>query len=261
MGGTSFDVGLIVDGVFEEEATPFLDQGLPVHVPTIKVVTIGAGGGSIAWTDGYRLQVGPQSAGAEPGPACYGRGGTEPTVADALVVLGIIDPDNFFGGRYALDAAKARAAIETRIAAPLGLDPLEAAAGIYEVVTAKMGDLIRKVTVESGHDPREFCLLSYGGAGGAHCATFAAQLGIKRVIVPYAAPVFSALGVVLSDIAYRHVRSAPVPLDGSAATVETDQPRVRRACRARPRRHARKRPRSPRRRPCATASTCAMSAR
>ncbi len=221
MGGTSFDVGLIVNGVFEEEATPFLDQGLPVHVPTIKVVTIGAGGGSIAWTDGYRLQVGPQSAGAEPGPACYGRGGSEPTVADALVMLGIIDPDNFFGGRYALDAGKARAAIETRVAAPLGLDPLEAAAGIYEVVTAKMGDLIRKVTVESGHDPREFVLLSYGGAGGAHCATFAAQLGIKRVIVPYAASVFSALGVVLSDIAYRHVRSAPVPLDGSATTIET----------------------------------------
>jgi N-methylhydantoinase A len=220
MGGTSFDVGLIVDGVFEEESTPFLDQGLPVHVPTIKVVTIGAGGGSIAWTDGYRLQVGPQSAGAEPGPACYGRGGTEPTVADALVALGIIDPQNFFGGRYTLDPEKAHLAIEERVAKPLGLDTIEAAAGIYEVVTAKMGDLIRKVTVESGHDPREFCLLSYGGAGGAHCASFAAQLGIKRVIVPYAASVFSALGVVLSDIAYRHVRSAPVPLDG-AGTVET----------------------------------------
>src|SRR2546425_2599445 len=213
MGVTSFVDGLVVEVVFEEENTPFLDQGLPVHVPTIKVVTIGAGGGSIAWTDGYRLQVGPQSAGAEPGPACYDRGGTEPTVADALVVLGIIDPDNFFGGRYALDPAKARAAIEARVAAPLGLDALEAAAGIYEVVTARMGDLIRKVTVESGHDPREFCLLSYGGAGGAHCAAFAAQLGIKRVVVPYAAAVFSALGMVLSDIAYRHVRSAPVPLE------------------------------------------------
>ena len=213
MGGTSFDVGLVVDGVFEEESAPFLGQGLPVHVPAIKVVTIGAGGGSIAWTDGYRLQVGPQSAGAEPGPACYGRGGCEPTVADALVVLGIIDPHNFFGGRYALDAAKAHAAIAERIAGPLGLDPLEAAAGIYEVVTAKMGDLIRKVTVESGHDPREFCLLSYGGAGGAHCAAFAAQLGIERIIVPYAASVFSALGVALSDIAYRHVRSAPMLLE------------------------------------------------
>jgi N-methylhydantoinase A len=218
MGGTSFDVGLIADGVFEEENTPFIDQGLPVHVPAIKVVTIGAGGGSIAWSDGYRLLVGPQSAGAEPGPACYGRGGTEPTVADALVVLGIIDPENFFGGRYPLDAGKARDAVKRRIAGPLGLDVMEAAAGIYDVVTAKMSDLIRKVTVESGRDPREFCLISYGGAGGAHCAAFAAQLGIGRVVVPYAAPVFSALGVVLSDIAYRHVRSAPVAL-GAGDTV------------------------------------------
>jgi N-methylhydantoinase A len=213
MGGTSFDVGLIIDGVFEEERTPFLDQGLPVHVPAIKVVTIGAGGGSIAWTDGYRLQVGPQSAGADPGPACYGRGGERPTVADALVLLGIIDPNNFFGGSYALDPAEAHAAIET-VARPLGLSAIDAAAGVYEVVTAKMADLIRKVTVESGHDPREFCLLSYGGAGGAHCAAFLTQLGIRRVIVPFAAPVFSALGVVLSDIAYRHLRSAPMPLEG-----------------------------------------------
>ena len=221
MGGTSFDVGLIADGVFEEENTPYLAQGLPVHIPAIKVVTIGAGGGSIAWTDGYRLQVGPQSAGADPGPACYGRGGEHPTVTDALVTLGIIDPANFFGGRYALDPVKARAAIAAKVAGPLGLDPLEAAAGIYEVVTARMGDLIRKVTVESGHDPREFCLLSYGGAGGAHCAAFAAQLGLKRVVVPYAAPVFSALGVALSDIAYRHVRSAPVALAGGEATLST----------------------------------------
>jgi N-methylhydantoinase A len=233
MGGTSFDGGLIVDGVFEEESAPFLDQGLPVHVPAIKVVTIGAGGGSIAWTDGYRLQVGPQSAGAQPGPACYGRGGSEPTVADALVVLGIIDPENFFGGRYALDAGKARAAIEARLAGPLGLDTLEAAAGIYEVVTAKMGDLIRKVTVESGHDPREFCLLSYGGAGGAHCAAFAAQLGITRVVVPYAAAVFSALGVVLSDVIYRHVRSAPVPLDGPATVTTVNEVLAELAARAR----------------------------
>jgi N-methylhydantoinase A len=214
MGGTSFDVGMIVDGAFEEESSPFLDQGLPVHVPAIKVVTIGAGGGSIAWTDGYRLQVGPQSAGADPGPACYGRGGEAPTVADALVVLGILNPKNFFGGKYALDPLKARAAVD-RVAHPLKLDSLEAAAGIYEVVTAKMADLIRKVTVESGHDPREFCLFSYGGAGGAHCAAFLTQIGIRRVIVPYAASVFSALGIVLSDIAYRHVRSAPVPLDSA----------------------------------------------
>lgn len=218
MGGTSFDVGLIAGDTFEEENTPFLDQGLPVQIPAIKVVTIGAGGGSIAWTDGYRLQVGPQSAGADPGPACYGRGGEQPTVTDALVVLGIIDPENFFGGRYVLDRDKAYAAIDAQIAKPLGLDTLEAAAGIYEVVTARMADLIRKVSVESGYDPREFCFLSYGGAGGAHCSDLRAQLGLQRVIVPYAAPVFSALGLVLSDIAYRHVRSAPMLLDGGVTT-------------------------------------------
>jgi N-methylhydantoinase A len=220
MGGTSFDVGLIADGVFEESSAPFLDQGLPVHVPSIKVVTIGAGGGSIAWSDGFRLQVGPHSAGADPGPACYGRGGTEPTVTDALVVLGLIDPDNFFGGRYRLDAAKARDAIEARVAKPLGIETIEAAAGIYEVVTARMGDLIRKVTVESGHDPREFCLLAYGGATAAHCAALAAQMGVPRVVLPYAAPVFSALGCALSDIVYGHVKSAPLSFDDRPATIE-----------------------------------------
>jgi N-methylhydantoinase A len=216
MGGTSFDVGIISRGVFEEQETPFLDQGLPVQVPAIKVVTIGAGGGSIAWTDGFRLQVGPQSAGADPGPACYGRGGKLPTVTDALVVLGIINPTNFFGGRHALDLAAADAAITEHVARPLGLSMLDAAAGIYEVITARMADLIRKATVESGNDPRQFCLLSYGGAGGAHCAAFSAQLGIRKVIVPYAAPVFSALGCAFSDVICTHTRSEPVLLENSA---------------------------------------------
>ena len=220
VGGTSFDVGIIGRGAFAEQKTPFIDQGLPVHVPAIKLVTIGAGGGSIAWTDGYRLQVGPQSAGSEPGPVCYGRGGTEPTVTDALVVLGIIDPDNFFGGRRKLDRVMALEAIRTAIAEPLGLDPLDAAAGIYEVVTAKMGDLIRKATIESGNDPKQFCLLSYGGAGGAHCAAFSAQLGIRKVVIPYAAPVFSAFGCAFSDVLCSHSRSEPVRLDSSPHALE-----------------------------------------
>jgi N-methylhydantoinase A len=221
MGGTSFDVGLISGGVFEEQNSPFLDQGLPVCVPSLKIVTIGAGGGSIAASDGFRLQVGPQSAGAHPGPACYERGGEEPTVTDALVLLGIIDPENFFGGRYVLNPERARSAIERRVAKPLGLSAVEAAAGIYEVVTARMGDLIRKVTVESGYDPRRFCLLAYGGASGAHCTAFAAQLGVGRVIIPYAAPVFSGLGIALSDIVYSHGKSEPVPLIDTAQTIET----------------------------------------
>ena len=221
MGGTSFDVGLIARGRFEEQTTPFIDHGLPVLTPSLKIVTIGAGGGSIAWTDGYRLQVGPDSAGAEPGPACYGRGGEKPTVTDALVVLGIIDPANFVGGRYALDAALARRAIAAHIAEPLGLEVMEAAAGIYDVVTARMADLIRKVTVESGNDPRRFCLIAYGGGAGAHCVAFAAQLGIGRVVIPYAAPVFSALGIALSDIIYSHAKSDPVPLVDAPETAAT----------------------------------------
>lgn len=214
MGGTSFDVGIIAGGAFEEQKTPFIDQGLPVHVPAIKVVTIGAGGGSIAWTDGHRLHVGPQSAGARPGPVAYGNGGTEPTVTDALVALGIIDAGSFFGGRRSLDRAAAERAIQKRIAEPLGLSMLEAASGIFEVVTAKMSDLIRKATIESGNNPKDFCLLSYGGAGGAHCAAFSAQLGIKKVVIPYAAPVFSALGCAFSDVLASHSRSEPVAIPG-----------------------------------------------
>ena len=221
MGGTSFDVGLIADGGFEEESVPFLGQGLPVQVPTIRIVTIGAGGGSIARSDGHRLHVGPESAGADPGPACYGRGGERPTVTDALVTLGIIDPENFFGGRYALDPELARAAIARHVATPLGLGVMDAASAIYEVVTAHMADLIRKVSVESGNDPREFCLFAYGGAGGAHCAVFAAQLGIGKIIIPYAAPVFSAFGIALSDIVYSHTRSDPVRLDAAPDTLAT----------------------------------------
>ncbi len=215
MGGTSFDVGLIAGGVFEEDRQPFLDQGLPVLAPSIRVVTIGAGGGSIASSENGRLRVGPQSAGADPGPACYGKGGTHPTVTDALVTLGIVDPGNFFGGRHALDASLAARAIDDHVGGPLGLNSVEAAAGIYEVVTARMADLIRKVSIESGNDPRDFCLFAYGGASGAHCAAFAAQIGVKKIIVPYAGPVFSAYGVALSDVLYSHARSEPIDLDSS----------------------------------------------
>jgi len=212
MGGTSFDVGLIDGNTLEEDPRPFLDQGLPVTLPAVKLITIGAGGGSIAWTDGYRLHVGPQSAGANPGPAAYGRGGADPTVTDALVVCGIVDPDNFFGGAYKLDPSLSERAIMDRIAIPLGLDLPEAAAGILEIVNARMANLIRKVSIESGHDPSGFALYAYGGATGAHCAEFARHLGIGKLILPYAGPVFSALGVAIADIAYSHTRSEPMPL-------------------------------------------------
>jgi N-methylhydantoinase A len=224
MGGTSFDVGVIADGAFAEDPMPFLDQGLPVLSPSLRVVTIGAGGGSIARTDGFRLHVGPHSAGADPGPACYGRGGERPTVTDALLVLNILDPETFFGGRFALDRAAADRAIGDHVARPLGLDPMAAAAGIYDLVTARMADLIRKVTIESGHDPRGFCLFAYGGATGAHAAVFARQLGIRKVVIPYAAPVFSALGAALSDVKYGRTRSDPVAVaDGAAAAATANR--------------------------------------
>jgi N-methylhydantoinase A len=220
MGGTSFDVGVIHRGQFEQEHTPFISQGVPVQIPAVRVVTIGAGGGSIAWSDGRRLHVGPQSAGAQPGPACYGHGGTEPTVTDALVVLGFLDPDYFFGGRKKLDPVAAREAITEKVARPLGLSLMEAAAGIYEIVTAKMSDLIRKVTVESGYDPREFVLFAYGGAGPAHCALFSRPLGVRQIVVPYTASVFSAFGVATSDILYTYAKSEPTPLEEQPGTVE-----------------------------------------
>jgi N-methylhydantoinase A len=220
MGGTSFDVGVIYRGEFEQERTPFVSQGIPLQIPAAKVVTIGAGGGSIAWTDGRRLLVGPQSAGAVPGPACYDQGGTEPTVTDALVVLGLLDPEYFFGGRKRLKRVLAVEAIRERIARPLDLDLLEAASGIYEVVTAKMSDLIRKVTVESGFDPREFVLLAYGGASPAHAALYGAEIGVREVIIPHAAPVFSALGVALADLLYTFARSEPLPLLPDAPVIQ-----------------------------------------
>ncbi|PPR10246.1 MAG: Acetophenone carboxylase gamma subunit [Alphaproteobacteria bacterium MarineAlpha11_Bin1] len=219
MGGTSFDVGLINGETLEEDPQPFLDQGLPVSLPTVKLVTIGAGGGSIAWTDGYRLQVGPQSAGANPGPAAYGRDGAEPTVTDALVVSGIIDPKNFFGGKFQLDPDLAAKAIAERIARPLKMSVQDAAAGILDIVNARMANLIRKVSIESGHDPADFALYAYGGATGAHCAEFAKQLGISKLILPYAGPVFSALGVAITDIRYSHSRSEPVLLGNDAVRV------------------------------------------
>ncbi|MDE0058733.1 MAG: hydantoinase/oxoprolinase family protein [Defluviicoccus sp.] len=217
MGGTSFDVGVIAGGTIERTSTPYLGQGLPVLTRSVRIDTLGAGGGSIAVSDGFRLRVGPESAGADPGPAAYGRGGEYPTVTDALVVLGIVNPERFFAGRYPLDPGLAAAAIERHVARPMGLGVADAAAGIVEVVNGRMADLIRKVTIETGNDPRRFALIAYGGACGAHCADLAMRLGIARVVVPYGAAVFSALGIALSDIVYAHTLSAPVALEDEDA--------------------------------------------
>lgn len=200
VGGTSFDVGIIVDGEPGYSDGPIVDK-YPLAVPVIDVHSIGSGGGSIAWVepDTGVLRVGPQSAGARPGPACYGAGGEEPTVTDANLVLGRLNPDYFLAGRLQLDVERARAAIEARIAGPLGTSVEEAAAAIVEIVDSQMADLIRKVTVERGQDPSRFAVFSYGGAGGLHCDAFASTLGCGEVVVPAVAAVFSAFGIAGSD--------------------------------------------------------------
>lgn len=221
MGGTSFDAGLVHGGGIEEDPRPYLAHGLPVLQPAARLVTIGAGGGSVVWTDGHRLHVGPRSVAADPGPAAYGRGGALPTVTDALVACGIIDPDGFFGGRLRLDPGRALRAFRDGVAGPLGMTALDAAAGAIEVVNAMMADLLRKVTVEAGHDPRGFTLYAYGGATGAHCAELARQLGVREVLLPHAGPVFSALGIATSDITYSRAGSGPAALDGRGAAAAT----------------------------------------
>jgi N-methylhydantoinase A len=211
MGGTSFDVGVITDGA------PILAD-IAVHgrirmaLPHVEIVSIGAGGGSIAWVDETTglLQVGPQSAGSTPGPVCYGHGGELPTVTDADVVLGRIDPKRFFNGRKTLDKAKAEAAIKRKLADPLGIDVHSAAKGILEIVDSRMGDLIRKLTIERGVDPRDFVLFSYGGAGPTHVGAYAREAGIQKAIVSPHASVFSALGIAASDIVRVYSQSSPM---------------------------------------------------
>jgi N-methylhydantoinase A len=196
MGGTSFDVAVIRDGRFELKNTFEIEWGLPVKTPTIDIKTIGAGGGSIVWIDeGGALRVGPQSAGAEPGPACYGRGGTECTVTDANLVLGLIKPD----GLMPLDCSLAEAAVK-KIADHFGVSIEEAAEGIYRVVNALMAAAIRQMTVEKGIDPRDFALVPFGGAGGQHAAVLASEVGIPRIILPNMPSVFSAFGMVSAPI-------------------------------------------------------------
>jgi N-methylhydantoinase A len=201
MGGTSTDVGLVHGGDVRRTTLQFLDQQA-LATPMVDVTTVGAGGGSIAWAGpGGVLRVGPQSAGALPGAACYGRGGELPTVTDANVVLGLLDPEYFLGGRMRLDAGAAERVIGD-LAEELSLAPMAAAAGIFRVVNSVMADAIRLRTVFAGLDPRGFALVSFGGAGGLHAASVAQELGIGRVIVPAAASVFSAAGLISTDIVY-----------------------------------------------------------
>jgi N-methylhydantoinase A len=206
MGGTSTDVSLVVEGAAQIASDRRL-AGQRVGLQALDIVSVGAGGGSIARVDaGGVLHVGPESAGAEPGPACYGRGGAEATVTDANLVLGMLDPDNFLGGRARLDLAAAQAAVD-RLAQALGVERMAAAEGIQRVINTRMAEGIRLVSVRRGVDPRRFAILAFGGAAGLHVSDLARQLGLGRVIVPRLAAVLSAWGMLTSDLRYEVARS------------------------------------------------------
>lgn len=213
VGGTSFDVSIVEKGV-PALRTEGSVEGYAVKFPHIDIHTIGAGGGSIAWVDaGGALRVGPRSAGAKPGPVCYQRGGTEPTVCDAFAALGWLGERSLLAGQMSLDIAAARAAIDARIARPLGLDVETAAEGIVRVAKAAMCRAIRLITVERGQDPRRFTLLPYGGAGPLHASDIARELGIGRILVPVAPGNFSAFGVLAAPILYDEVTTCRLALD------------------------------------------------
>ena len=216
MGGTSFDVGLVLDGRPLLRTTTTIDQHA-MFLPSIDIVSIGAGGGSVVSATNARLHVGPESAGADPGPACYAQGGERPTLTDVDVVLGYIDPHRFVGGRMELDAERARKAVARHVADPLGMTVEAAAAAAFTVANARMTDLVRKVTVERGLDPRDFALYAYGGLGPLHAPFFGTDLDIDPVVVPLGqiSSVFSAYGIAVSDLlhVYQTSRVLAAPFD------------------------------------------------
>ena len=211
MGGTTAKASLVREG--EPTMAPGYHvggyaSGHPVMLPMIDVVEVGAGGGSIAWLDDVgALKVGPQSAGADPGPICYRGGGSEPTITDANVVLGRLDPDNFLGGEMKLDADAARRGIDEKIAAPLKMDAIAAAQAIVEIAIAKMSLAVREVSVAKGYDPRDFALVASGGAGPLHVVAIARELYIPKVVVPLFPSHFSALGMLLADERHDFIRT------------------------------------------------------
>ncbi len=216
MGGTSFDASLVIDGA-PSVSTEAQLEGLPLLLPLVDIHTIGAGGGSVAWIEAGGLRVGPRSAGSDPGPACYGRGGSEPTVTDANAVLGRIDPDYFLDGGMALDIEAAERAVDT-VAEPLAMARVDAASGILAIINAKMADALRTMTVQQGIDPRSFSLVAFGGAGPMHAIALAEELGIADVIVPWASGAFSAWGMLHTEMRRDLVRShyrPPAAIDGA----------------------------------------------
>ena len=215
MGGTSFDITLTRNGVTNINKNIDMLR-YRIGIPMIQVETLGAGGGSIGWIDTMGLlQVGPQSAGAAPGPACYGQGGTQPTVTDANLVLGYLSPKGLLGGRLPLDLEKARKAIKA-IADPLGLSIERAAYGMFTIVNSNMVNGIRRVSVERGYDPRDFVLVGAGGATAAHITSLAGEIGIDTVILPKLASGLCAFGQIISDVKYNYMATSPLRLEGEA---------------------------------------------
>jgi len=211
MGGTSFDLTLVIDGQ-PQLSTEATLEGLPVLMSVVDIHTIGTGGGSIAWIEAGGLRVGPKSAGSQPGPACYGRGGTEPTVTDANLYLGRLGSNSLLSGRMTLQPDATQRAM-TKIAQPLGISELELAEGILAISNAKMADAMRTITVEKGIDPRDFTLVAYGGAGPMHAVELAYELEIREVLIPRFPGAFSAWGMLQSDIRSDFTCNFFVPAD------------------------------------------------
>ena len=220
MGGTTAKASIIEDGEMIRAPEYEVGGGMSVghrllkgsgyilRVPAIDLAEVSAGGGSIAWVDkGGALQCGPQSAGAFPGPACYDSGGQEPTVTDANVVLGYLNPAHLLGSAFPIDAEKARQAIAEKVGVPLGLDDIEAAYGVHMLVNSNMGRALKSVSSERGRDPRRFTLVAFGGGGPVHCAGLAEMLGISRIIVPVSPGVFSAFGLLFADVEHHFVQT------------------------------------------------------
>jgi N-methylhydantoinase A len=228
MGGTSTDVGLIENAVPQVSGELELEYAMPIHVPMVDVHTIGAGGGSIASIDAAgMLRVGPESAGARPGPICYGRGGTEPTITDANLVLGRLNPDRLLGVDTPVTLDHVRQAIESKIGRALGLDAEAAAAAILRIANDRMAGAMRLVSLSRGHDPRDFALFAFGGAGPLHATALARELAIPTVLVPARPGITNALGCVVADLRHDYVRTVNKPLsvvtDAEVAGIYAEQ--------------------------------------
>lgn len=211
MGGTTAKSGVIYQGEPLTTGSALIggyERALPVQIAMMDIAEVGTGGGSIARVgEGGALHVGPESSGAQPGPACYGQGGTEPTVTDANLVLGRLDPDRFLGGEMALDTAAAEAALRDRVAQPLGMEVTEAADGILRIAATAMSYAVKAVSTERGLDAGNFALVAYGGAGPLHASAVAREIGMRRIVVPWAPGYFSAFGMMFSDLRYDYVRT------------------------------------------------------